>query len=691
MTRSLGLFYAVSGAVLAWSATLVAGLAQPATPAASPSESGPAPEPDAPRSPSQTLKSGEPPEIVGAAFDDDGAMATSAPSVASYTLDARLDEATHRITAHGTITWQNASTKPANELYFHLYLNAFKNNRTVFSRSPFGASRSGKGTRHWGYIDVKRLGVREMDGTNVWPENVAAASEDPEDETDVRVPLPRPVAPGATVHLDVEFEDVLPEIVERTGYARDFHMVGQWFPKVARREPDGVWVHFPFHSQSEFYADYGSYDVTLDVAKALVVGATGTRVSTVSTGARRRDRYQARDVHDFAWTAWEHFVERDARVDGVDVRVLFPPGNDANADATVAAVVHGLRFFGAAFGRYPYPVLTVVHPPVFAPAAGGMEYPTLITTGFPWYTATASSLVERVTLHELGHQWFYGLVATDEHSFPFLDEGLTTYAESESMKALFGDASAFRAPGLRVDGNAYERMLAADAGHDDIVARPAKDFVTFRALGALVYARTGTVFETLARVYGREKVRRAVGRYARYYRFEHPGPKHLIGVMREVLGDEAADFLVGALFQGKTLDYVAKDLRSTRAAPPAGVFDKSTGRTTTDAPSNDGAPGKWLARVVLYRHGDLRLPVDVEFRLENGGTLRKRFDGRARVASVECAADSPVVAAIVDPDLRLLIDDDLTNNATSKRAGTAARLVERGLYAAELGFTGVGP
>ena len=94
--------------------------------------------------------------------------------------------------------------------------------------------------------------------------------------------------------------------------------------------------------------------------------------------------------------------------------------------------------------------LTVVHPPVFAPGASGMEYPTLITTGFPWYAGHVSTLVERVTLHELGHQWFYGLVATDEHASPFLDEGLTTYAEWKAMEALFGDGSAISLPGLAV-------------------------------------------------------------------------------------------------------------------------------------------------------------------------------------------------------------------------------------------------
>lgn len=696
MTRHRALLQAGLGVLMAASASALGaatarfepasttGAAPPGVPenAAAP-EGGPAP-----LAAGQTLVAGEPP-IIGPAYDGDGALRQKADAVASYVLDARLDEASHRIAAKGTIEWRNASTKPVSQIYLHLYLNAFKNNRTLFSGSPFASGRSGEGTKHWGYVDVKSLRVREMNGEDVWPRAVNGTPELPDDETDKMVPLPRAVQPGERLHLDVEFEDVLPEIVERTGYSRDFHMIGQWFPKIARLSPNGTWAHFPFHAQSEFYADFGSYDVTLDVASHLVVGATGARVEERVEGARRRLRYRAEDVHDFAWTAWEHFRERTEKMGTVDVRVLFPPGNQKNAEVTLAAVRHGLRFYGDAFGRYPYRMLTVVHPPAFAPAASGMEYPTLITTGFPWYAGHVTTLVERVTLHELGHQWFYGLVATDEHSSPFLDEGLTTYAEWTAMEALFGAGSAFSAPGLTIADGAYERVLSARAGHDDVVAHPAADFASFGAIGALVYARTGTILATLGRVYGEDRVRRAVGRYARFYRFQHPTPRHFVSAMQEVLGDEAADFLRLALFQKGTVDFVAKDFRSTRARPKAGVFGEGSTRTEVPEPAEE--KDLWLGRVVVHRHGTLQLPVEVEFRFEDGSRVRKSWDGRAPHASIECEGKSKIVAAEVDPDLDVLLDDDLTNNTARAGSASAPRLLERSLYAAELLLGGVGP
>src|SRR5258706_10414854 len=184
--------------------------------------------------------------------------------VASYTLSAKLDAVEHRVRAHGSIELYNYTQATLHELYFHLYMNAFKNDESLFLRSPFGAGRSGQHGTKWGYIDVKRLYAREM-ASDLWPGRSAKSPGDPDDETDVRVPLVVPLAPGKTLTLEVEFEVKLPEIVERTGYVDGYHFVAQWFPKLARLMPDGSFAHFAFHPQSEFAADFGSYDITFDL------------------------------------------------------------------------------------------------------------------------------------------------------------------------------------------------------------------------------------------------------------------------------------------------------------------------------------------------------------------------------------------------------------------------------------------
>jgi hypothetical protein len=608
-----------------------------------------------------------------------------APLIASYTLTAELDADQHVVRARGHIDWTNPSRTPTEELYFHLYLNAFKNEKSLFLRSPFGAGRSGSRARNWGYIDVKKLTAPELDGASLWPLRVQTPG-DPDDETSVRVPLPREVAPGETLRLEIEFEAKLPEIVERTGYFRDFHFVGQWFPKLAKREPDGTWVSFPFHPQSEFYADFGDYDVTLDVPEAMVVGASGVRVSSESAGGRRRDRYVARGVHDFAWTAWPGFHETSEDIAGTRVRLLYPPGNEKNRDDTLEALRFALPYFERRYGDYPYPTLTVVHPPAGAQNAGGMEYPTLITTGGPWFTRLSGArAIEAVTIHELGHQWFYGLLASNEHRYPFLDEGVNTYAENDALETRYPDGSMFSLFGLRADAASLARAFAAAREEDAPIGLPAAEFPSFGSMAALVYSRTGAALETSARVYGRERLARALEEYARTQRFKNPTPEDLIGAVRRVVGPDAARALTLALLERGTVDYVARDVQTAQLSSPAGVFDLETGRETLPPASMTEESG-WVGRVLVLRRGVVELPVDVEFIDEKGDRSRQRWDGHGPFRVFEWRGDARLSSVLVDPDHKILLDGNLFNNSVSIRRVPARRTLERSLYVFQVLF-----
>ncbi len=608
----------------------------------------------------------------------------------SYVLEVRLDAERHRLSGKGTITWSNSSRTPVSSLFFHLYLNAFKNDRTLFLRSPFGAGRSGAHAREYGYIDVKTLRARELEGADLWPGRARHSPHDPEDETDIEVPLPRAIVPGEPLTLDVEFESQLPEIVERTGYAGSFHFMGQWFPKLARLEQDGTFAHFAFHPQAEFYADFGRYDVTLEVPANFTVGASGVLRSESRQGSRKRLRYEAYAVHDFAWTAWDHFVETQAQIGSVSVRLLTPPGHDANARSTLDELRFALPYFAERYGPYPYPTLTVVHPPQRAEAAGGMEYPTLITTGGPWYLPySGARSLEAVTVHELGHEWFYGLLASNEAKWPFLDEGINSYAELSALTARYGDSSAFDAFGLQLGNAALFRAFAAARGHDEPVAAEAQDFSSFRNLGALVYSRTATLLETVARVWGRERLERALAEYTRQYRFASPEPPDLLRVVREHVAPEAAQFLERGLFQRGTVDYVVREVETAPVRSPAGFFERKSGRervTPSTIPVNE-----YIGRVTVYRHGSLELPVEVALISADGQRRVQRWDGRGPFHIFEQRGPSPLAYAAVDPDYRILIDDDLFNNRAAAVEQSLPRVNERLAYVGALLLGGVGP
>jgi hypothetical protein len=596
-------------------------------------------------------------------------MAEAADPVASYTLRASLDAAKHEVHGEGRIRWRNASRVPVHEIWIHLYLNAFKDARTVFMRFPGATGFRGAGTPSaWGGITVERFAIH--DGPDLWPSADKTSPGDAEDETDIRVPLPEAVSPGASVDFDVAFTSRLPGLSFRTGYVDGFTMVAQWFPKLARLEQDGRWAHFTFHHLSEFYADFGDYDVTVDTPAEMVVGATGKLDDEVRAGDRVARRFTQTSVHDFAFTAWSKFREFTAQgADKVAIRVLFPPGYEAAASAELETVRYGLDYFGRAYGRYPYPTLTVVHPPAAAVEAGGMEYPTLITTGGNWYLPwTGTRVLDLVTIHELGHQWFYGLVATDEHEHPFLDEGLNSYAEIDATEARMPHASAARWLDLSVGLDSVYRAFASDVERNAPIAQRAPAFATGRDYAQLVYERTETLFATLANVYGKDAVRGALGRYTRRHRFQHPGPEELLHVLGEELGEDAAAQARAALFDRATVDFTVAEIDSS--------------------PAGDGYRGSVLVR----RRGALRFPVDVEMVGADGSVQRVRWDAKEIAARLPYTGKSELAAAVIDPDHRVLLDDDLGNNALRVRpARLSGGLLDRFTFAVQAALAAVLP
>ncbi|HKO52095.1 MAG TPA: M1 family metallopeptidase [Polyangiaceae bacterium] len=611
--------------------------------------------------------------------------------VASYEIEAKLDSERHRISGRQTIHFVNRSTAVLNELWFHLYLNAFKNDKTLFLRSPFGAGRSGDKAREYGYIDVKKLSLVGGDGEDLWAKRDRHSPNDPDDETDLRVPLPRPLEPGQALDLELEFEEQLPELVERTGFVGSFHFMGQWFPKLARLEANGVFAHFAFHPQSEFYADFGSYDVTLDVPSGFRVGATGSRVHESEAKGRTRLVYHAEQVHDFAWTAWDRFEARSERIAGTQVTVLFPPHQQQNAQAELDSVRFALPHFNARYGAYPYETLTVVHPPEAASNAGGMEYPQLITTGGPWYsTFGGGRFIDVVTTHELGHQWFYGLLASNEHAEPFLDEGFNSYAEAEALESHSGSGSVFGAFGLSVSSSALNRLFSAARGEDEKINQGAAEFATFRSLGALVYSRTAVVLATLARVYGRERVNHALGVYTRKFRFQHPTTADFLGVMQTELDSRAVTALTLAFSERATVDYLVREISNSPISAAAGVFDGPTGREQKK-PEAPQLAARYASRVVVYRHGALQFPVEIELHFEDGTKQLRHWDGSGFTFNVDNVGPSQLVSVNVDPEQRILLDDDRSNNWLSLRSSSAPRTRERALYAAQLLLGAFGP
>lgn len=560
--------------------------------------------------------------------------------VASYRIVASLDTTTHRVDARSRIHWINPSNTPTNELYLHAYMNAFSHPKTRFMR--FGShGRSGTAALSaFGNVVISRLVAHHVETVDLLPFLAPHSPADPDDATDLRIALPFEVSPGQSLTLDLDFQVALPSLLERAGFSGSFHAIAQWFPKLARRDRAGAWQHFAYHALAEFSSDFGDYDVTLDTPEAFVVAAPGALASSVRSAGRRIERYCVSNVHDFAWFAWDRFVVSKSQAGPVQIRHYAPPNHERNAAATLDTAIWGLHYYGARYSAYPYRNLTIVHPPDEARGAAGMEYPQLITTGGPWYLPyLGARAVDSVTLHELAHQWFHGVVATDEYLWPVLDEGLASWAEIDALAARYPSASILQSRFLSISEAAYRRVLARSATRRGPLAIPAEAFGDFSRVAAQIYARFPTLLETISRVYAPTVVQQALDAYVRTHRFSAPDPKDFVDAVRHWLPAAATAAIASALFEDGWVDY---------AVTRIDAYPKLTG-------------GEFVNRVLLERRGSFDLPVFIEFVFADGHVARRRLESVGSTTWIEWPRGSPLVCVTIDPDHLITIDDDLGN------------------------------
>jgi hypothetical protein len=597
------------------------------------------------------------------------------PRNANYRISATLDPASHTVRGREHLSWRNVASGAAHELVFHLYLNAFKNESSIFYRESHGHHHHTKADRHgWGAIDVTRLRVAGVDRT-------AALRVD---DTLATVALLQPVAPGATVEIDVEFSATLPKILARTGYHDDFFAVAQWFPKIAVYDCAGGcrWRANQLHLNSEFFADYGVYDVELEVPRPFVVAATGVLTDEAARGDQKTLRYHAEDVHDFAWFASPLLERHEMRFSdelGALVVVLYAqPGHAASVPRHFAAAEAALGELDRRFGPYPYTQITLVDVPAGADGAGGMEYPTLIATeSYP--VPAGLHLAELTTIHELSHQYFYGIVGSDEAEEAWLDEGLTEAATDWGLSRRFGPAAALYELGShRLSFDGLSRLFYRRVADLDAPSERSFDFLDQRSYGAISYAKLDLTLRTAEALLGPARFERALRRYFDTWRFGHPRRADFV----RVFADE--DPGLGALWTraletSEVLDYQVLRVTADPVRPPAGLFDGASGRRESDPPRDPGA--RWRSEVIVHRAGQIAAPVELKVVFADGSVERAQWDDGLgapppglRWHRFEFTGPQPVAWAEVDPDGKLALDVNRRNNGLRREADSGPRL-----------------
>lgn len=524
-----------------------------------------------------------------------GDHATLSERVANYRISATLDPDKHVLTGQQQLTWRNRSAVPVRSVYIHLYMNAFEGEGSSFfteQRRRGERFRSGAdiGEGEWGHIALRSVtqGGAAVPWRFVQPDGGPVT-----DHTVARLDLPEAVAPGASTTLDMAFTTQLPRVIARTGYYGSFHLVAQWFPKIAVLELPGErgataprWNAHEFHMESEFYADFGSYDVSLTVPKGYTVGATGElQGAPVEKDGMLTHRYVQHDVHDFAWTADKRsgrpLVETWTGPGSpiVTVQVLYPQEYEASAKPAMKAAKDSLAYFSRKLGPYPYRTLTIVIPPYNAQEAGGMEYPTFITAS-GYAEVPAKSLAEyeldAVTIHELGHNYFQGILASNEFEEPMLDEGLTAYWENRTMRDR--GQQVYPAPGFlkrigfdpAFEGFDFMRLFAP---RDRPLDAPGQN--AWQRLQGIdpVYTRSATVMRDLEQRIGSEAMERGFKEYYRRWKFRHPSTADLREALADGSGERAAveEVFAQQVYAAARVDDKLAKLSSEEELPLAGT------------------------------------------------------------------------------------------------------------------------
>jgi hypothetical protein len=683
--------------------------------------------------------------------------------VVSYTIRARLDPEAKEIRGEMDLAWRNASSKPMGEIYLHLYLNAFRDRDSTFLREGNDEVRA---------ADKDLLPALSF----VQPDDGNA-----KDATLARLSLDAPVPPGETLSLRVDFTSRLPRVLARSGWSGVpddrgslFFMAAQWFPKVAALKVDAQgeprWDAHQYHRNTEFFADYGVYKVAITVPEDYVVGATGRASDPVRTPDGVTTTFTQEDVHDFAWTASPRFRVKEFRwtFDGfcedvpklgvklhallqetaknrglepsqvkpqnpVEVRILYQEDHEELVPRMYAAAGAALACCGLWYGQYPYPTLTIVDPPAGGSAAGGMEYPTLITIFADAHAKPFATGLETVTMHEFGHEFFYGLLGSNEFEESWLDEGFTSFVDARVHEIAIGPETAttrygplttpffrpFEAPSL------YGRLrtLMGMGPLLDGLPRPWKrppslfpvpegnPFADYlRDMPAIHFDKGVRIVQPLGdrNGYLRSNTRDAMvlpgwefANRTDYRANSYPKPVLLLYCLRGLLGEAAFDKLMYAYAEKqrfrhpRTEDFLAaahagagKEVETVDRLLSAMVetaerFDAAILDVSSREVEGEGAQGQWEWTVKVQRRGSLELPIEVWADGERLDTWMSR--GRDTSRTFRVRRGRPLAVARLRPDWLSTIDADLSNNARSVDAEgvPAAALAARWTFYAE--------
>jgi hypothetical protein len=568
----------------------------------------------------------------------------------AYEITARLDEPSGVLSGTERIQYTNRSPDTLATFSLHLFLNAFR------PGSRWAAADSAEGRRRFNDLREPDYAFNHVRNVMIMGTPVQPVYPFAPDSTVVRFTLPRPLLPGDSVALEMDWDarpSTTPRRQGRQGRRFDF---AQWYPKVVVYDRYG-WEERPLYPAGEFYGEFGSFVVDLDVPSDQVVGATGVPVcgdpgweranrasraveyqrnfygaSTPSAAAcdgaasgRKKIRWYAEDVHHFALSLNPQYRYEGGRYGDVAVHVLYQPGDESSWGNGVAVerTVTALAWLDKLFGTFAWPQLTNVH----RIEGGGTEFPMMVMNG---------SADQGLIVHEAGHNYTMGILANNEWREGWLDEGFTSFQTTWFWETLG-------------QGGGYERNEASILSLDiDGYSEPAslrsetyRDFVSYNTS---IYSRGELFFQQLRYAVGDATMHRILRTFYDRWKLRHVDEGAFRAVAEEVSRRDLSTLFAQGLHTTALYDYAIGKVKRQRVS---------------------GSAGQWTTKVEVLRKGPGRIPVEVAVIAERD-TGVVRLEGSAERELVEVPTRSKPKKVVLDPRLRTH-DWNMLNNR--KRLG----------------------
>ena len=606
--------------------------------------------------------------------------------IANYDISVKLDSEAKTVSGELTLNWKNTSPDTLNELHFHLYLNAFKNTQSTFMQESGGGALRGVGmdkndVLSWGYCQVSSITNTKKEELINSFSYIQPDNKNTHDQTVAKLMLNQPLNPSETIELKIKFETKLPKIFARSGFADNYFLVGQWFPKIGVYEHSGIrgakngqWNCHQYHASSEFYADFGVYKVDINVPSEFIVGATGILLNekTGSEGTKTLS-YLAEDVLDFAWTCSPKFKVIESEWNDVKISVMMQPDHLKQADRYIESLKIALEYFTEHVGPYPYKHVTVVDPPLKGMGSAGMEYPMFITAGTLWKLPDGLRFPENVTIHEFGHNYFMAILATNEFEEAWMDEGMNTYFETRIMDESYGVHSAWIDFDFYKQGDLESKITGYNYSEKNKIA-PSNQFswlYTSGGYGMMSYNKPAVFLSTLDKMLGRETMDNIWKTYYKRWKFKHPSTKDFCDIVKEVgaikyeklYQSNIKDFLYQSIYTTRVCDYKLNSISNTKIEPDYGLYKKDGKNLNIRKEDAPQPKFKYLSKVNLLRLGEFTVPVEIKVTFANGEEKTTVWDGKERAHIIKFNTDSKIISAQIDPDYKNILDINLSNNS----------------------------